>query len=129
MYTYPSRVFGSTCFVHNIALRKDKLVPRALKYVFLDYSRVQKGHCCYSPNLRRCLMSTDVTFFKSQPYYTFLIMLIFLRLSISQFLPTLDISTNNGTTPDLSSFPHPADPALTMNMPFPSQPLALQKGI
>ena len=43
LYPIPPSVFGSTCFVHNLAPRKDKLAPRALKCVFLGYSRVQNG--------------------------------------------------------------------------------------
>nr|XP_009802752.1 PREDICTED: uncharacterized protein LOC104248230 [Nicotiana sylvestris] len=65
LYSLPPRVFGSTCFVHNLAPGKDKFAPRALKRVFLDYSRVQKGYRCYSPDLRRYLMSANVTFFES----------------------------------------------------------------
>ncbi|WMV08442.1 hypothetical protein MTR67_001827 [Solanum verrucosum] len=70
LYSIPPRVFGSTCFVHNLSPGKDKLTPHALKCVFLGYSRVQKGNCCYSHDFRRYLMSANVTFFESQPYYT-----------------------------------------------------------
>ncbi|XP_070053441.1 uncharacterized protein [Nicotiana tomentosiformis] len=70
LYSLSPRVFGSTCFVHNLAPRKDKLAPRALKCVFLGYSRVQKGYRCYSPDLRRYLMLADVTFFESKPFFT-----------------------------------------------------------
>nr|XP_009610355.1 uncharacterized protein LOC104104070 [Nicotiana tomentosiformis] len=45
-------IFGSTCFVHNLAHGKDKLALRAIKCVFLGYSRVQKGYHCYSPDIR-----------------------------------------------------------------------------
>ncbi|XP_070044109.1 retrovirus-related Pol polyprotein from transposon RE1 isoform X1 [Nicotiana tomentosiformis] len=70
LYSLPPCVFGSTCFVHNLAPGKDKLAPRALKCVFLGYSRVQKGHRCYSPDLRRYLMSADVIFFEFKPFFT-----------------------------------------------------------
>ncbi|XP_047257832.1 uncharacterized protein LOC124889803 isoform X2 [Capsicum annuum] len=70
LYFISPRVFGSTCFVHNLAPGKDNLAPRALKSIFLGYSRVQKGYRCYSSNLGRYLMSVDVTFFKYQPNYT-----------------------------------------------------------
>lgn len=33
---YPPRIFGSTCFVHNLAQGREKLPPRALKCVFID---------------------------------------------------------------------------------------------
>ncbi|XP_075094113.1 uncharacterized protein LOC107822665 isoform X2 [Nicotiana tabacum] len=71
LYSLPPRIFGSTCFVHNLAPGKDKLALRALKCVFLGYSRVQKGYRYYSPDLRRYLMSADVTFFESKPFFTF----------------------------------------------------------
>ncbi|OIS98281.1 putative mitochondrial protein [Nicotiana attenuata] len=70
LFSLPLHVFGSTCFVHNLTPGKDKLAPRALKCVFLGYSRTQKGYRCYSPDLRRYLMSADVTFFETQSYFT-----------------------------------------------------------
>lgn len=36
----------------------------------LDYFWAQKEYRCYSPDLCRNLMSADVTFFESQPYYS-----------------------------------------------------------
>ncbi|XP_047270819.1 BAG-associated GRAM protein 1 isoform X4 [Capsicum annuum] len=63
LYSIPPRVFGSICFVHNLAPGKDKLASRALKCVFLGFSRVQKRYRCYSPDLHRYFMSADVTFF------------------------------------------------------------------
>nr|KYP46624.1 Retrovirus-related Pol polyprotein from transposon TNT 1-94 [Cajanus cajan] len=44
------RVFGCTCFVHNVSPGLDKLSARAIKCVFLGYSRLQKGYKCYSPD-------------------------------------------------------------------------------
>jgi transposase InsO family protein len=38
----PPRVFGSTCFVHNLSLGLDKLSAQSLKRVFLDYHLSQK---------------------------------------------------------------------------------------
>nr|XP_033508389.1 flocculation protein FLO11-like [Nicotiana tomentosiformis] len=70
LFSLPPRVFESTCFVHNLTLGKDKLAPRALKCVFLGYSKTQKGYRYYSPDLQQCLMFTNVTFFESQPYFT-----------------------------------------------------------
>ncbi|KAK2410134.1 putative mitochondrial protein [Trifolium repens] len=69
LHPVPPRVFGSTCFVHNLSPGLDKLSARSLKCVFLGYHRSQKGYRCYSPTLRRYLVSADVTFFESIPYF------------------------------------------------------------
>nr|XP_027188949.1 leucine-rich repeat extensin-like protein 3 [Cicer arietinum] len=69
LHSLPPRVFGSTCFVHNLTPGLDKLSARSLKCVFLGYHRSQKGYRCYSPTLRRYLISVDVTFFESVTYY------------------------------------------------------------
>ncbi|WMV25609.1 hypothetical protein MTR67_018994 [Solanum verrucosum] len=147
LYSIPPRVFGSTCFVHNLAPGKDKLTPRALKCVFLGYSRVQKGYRCYSHDLRRYLMSADVTFFESQPYYTSSD-----RPDVSEVLPipqVLPVPTFEGPTvtspspvavPPLLTYhrrPRPAivsndschapDPAPTAALPPASQSIPLQK--
>jgi hypothetical protein len=63
------RVFGSTCFVHDLSPGLDKLSPRAIKCVFLGYSRLQKGYRCYSPVHNRYYVSADVTFFEEKPYF------------------------------------------------------------
>ena len=57
------RVFGCTCFVHDLSPGLDKFSARAIKCVFLGYSRLQKVYKCYSPTTRRYYMSADVTFF------------------------------------------------------------------
>ena len=63
LYILPPRVFGCTCFVHNLSPSQDKLSTRSIKYIFLGYSRLQKGYRCYSPHTRRYFLSADVTFF------------------------------------------------------------------
>jgi hypothetical protein len=37
LYAVPFRVYGSTCFVHDLSLGRDKLSTRAVKCVFLGY--------------------------------------------------------------------------------------------
>ncbi|GAU27876.1 hypothetical protein TSUD_159700 [Trifolium subterraneum] len=69
LHSLSPRVFGSTCFVHNLSPGLDKLSARSLKCVFLGYHRSQKGYRCYSPTLKRYLVSADVTFFESIPYF------------------------------------------------------------
>lgn len=65
----PLRVFGSTCFVHDLTPGRDKLSARAVKCVFLGYSRTQKGYRCYSPSTCRFYISADVTFFEDTPFF------------------------------------------------------------
>jgi len=57
------RVFGCTCFVHDLSPGLDKLSAKAIKCVFLGYSRLKKDYKCYSPTTRRYYISADVTFF------------------------------------------------------------------
>jgi len=49
LFRIDPRVFGSTCFVHDLTLGLDKLCARAIKCIFLGYSRVQKGYQCVIP--------------------------------------------------------------------------------
>ena len=70
LYKLPLRVFGCTCFVHDLSPGKDKLTARAIKCIFLRYSRVQKGYRCYSPTLHRFFTSTDVIFHEESPFFT-----------------------------------------------------------
>ena len=38
---------------------------KSLKCIFLSYSCLQKGYRCFSPDLKRYLVSADVTFFET----------------------------------------------------------------
>ena len=67
-------VFGCIYFVQDLSPGLDKLFARAIKCVFLGYSRLQKGYKCYSPSTRRYYMSADqmclfVTFFEDTPFF------------------------------------------------------------
>jgi len=64
-------VFCCVCFVHDMSPGLDKLSARALKCVFLGYSRLQKGYRCYSPETKKYYMSANVTFFELTPYFSF----------------------------------------------------------
>ena len=68
LYFLPPRVFGCTCFVHMFTPGQDKLSAKATKCIFLGYSRLQKGYRCYSPQIHRYFLSTDVTFFEDSPF-------------------------------------------------------------
>ncbi|KAK8954626.1 hypothetical protein KSP39_PZI001744 [Platanthera zijinensis] len=63
------RVFGCVCYVHHLGPPSDKLAPRAAKYMFVGYSRTQKGYVCYSPFDGRLVVSADVTFCEHQPFH------------------------------------------------------------
>ena len=63
------RVFGCTAFVYVHSQHRDKLDPRAIKCVFLDYSFTQKGYKCYNPSTRKFYISTNVTFTKNKHFF------------------------------------------------------------
>jgi hypothetical protein len=68
-FPLPLKVFRCVCYVHNLGLGYDKLEPRAIKCVFLGYSKTQKGYRCYSPVSCHYLTSVDITFVESFPYF------------------------------------------------------------
>ncbi|KAK2998527.1 hypothetical protein RJ639_023483 [Escallonia herrerae] len=70
LFPVEPRIFGSTCFVRDVRPHLTKLDPKALKCVFLGYSRLQKGHRCYCPDLHRYLVSTDVVFSEHSPFFS-----------------------------------------------------------
>ena len=69
LFPIEPRIFGCTCFVRDVRPQVTKLDPKSLKCVFLGYSRRQKGYRCFSPDLNRYLVSADVTFFESTPFF------------------------------------------------------------
>ena len=97
LFPIDSRVFGCICFVRYVRPQVSKLDPKSLKYIFVGYSRVQKGYRCYCPTLRRCFVSTDVTFFETTSF------------SLSSLIPS------QGEDDDLSVYTiaSPAPPAPT----------------
>ncbi|RVW33361.1 Retrovirus-related Pol polyprotein from transposon RE2 [Vitis vinifera] len=81
LYFLPPRVFGCTCFVHILTLGQDKLSAKAMKCLFLGYSRLQKGYRCYSLETHRYFISADVTFFEDSPFFS----------TTSEFLPVSEV--------------------------------------
>ncbi|RVW31825.1 Retrovirus-related Pol polyprotein from transposon RE1 [Vitis vinifera] len=80
LYFLPPRVFGCTCFVHILTPGQDKLSAKAMKCLFLGYSRLQKGYRCYSLETHRYFISADVTFFEDSPFFSPLLSLfLFLK--------------------------------------------------
>ena len=70
LFPVDPRIFGSVCFVRDVRPHVTKLDPKALKCVFLGYSRLQKGYRCYCPPLNKYLVSIDVTFMENTPYFS-----------------------------------------------------------
>ena len=68
LFYLPPCVFGCVCFVHILTPGQNKLFAKATKCVFLGYSRLQKGYCCYSPDTNRYFISADVTFFEDSSF-------------------------------------------------------------
>ena len=58
------------CATLTLGPRSDKLDPRSIKCVFLEYSHAQMGYQCYSPTLRCRFIIVDVTFDESQSYFS-----------------------------------------------------------
>ena len=70
LFPLPPRVFGCTAFVQDHTPSLSKLAPRALKGVFVGYSRTQKGYRVYFPDTRCYITSADVTFHEDVPYFS-----------------------------------------------------------
>lgn len=69
LFSLPPKIFGCVTFVKNLTPDLDKLSPCSLKCVFVGYSQTEKGYDCYHPLTRRYIVSVDVTFFDSQPFF------------------------------------------------------------
>ncbi|RVW27628.1 Retrovirus-related Pol polyprotein from transposon TNT 1-94 [Vitis vinifera] len=68
LYFLPPRVFGCTCFIHILTPEQDKLSAKAMKCLFLGYSRLQKGYRCYSLETHRYFISADSCPFPLSPH-------------------------------------------------------------
>ncbi|KAM0022126.1 putative RNA-directed DNA polymerase [Helianthus debilis subsp. tardiflorus] len=69
MFPLPPKIFGCVAYVHDHRPGTPKLDARAIRCIFVGYSRVQKGYRCYSPSLRRYFTSSDVTFHEECPFF------------------------------------------------------------
>ena len=70
LFCFPSHVFGYVYFVHILTPEQNKLSAKATKCVFLGYSRLQRGYRCYSPDIDRYFIPTDVTFFGYSSFFS-----------------------------------------------------------
>ncbi|WVY91158.1 hypothetical protein V8G54_036672 [Vigna mungo] len=65
----PPRVFGCVAFVH-IQKNPNKLLPRALRCVFLGYAIHQKRYRCYHPPTKRMFIRMNVVFHEQIMYFS-----------------------------------------------------------
>ncbi|BAU03608.1 hypothetical protein VIGAN_UM141900, partial [Vigna angularis var. angularis] len=105
------RVFGCVCFVHDMSPGLDKLSARAIKCVFLGYSRLQKGYRCYSPETKKYYMSANVTFFEQTPFFSPSVQDVHI---LHQVLPLPVVESNISNTS--------VNPSHTQGPPEPSSP-------
>lgn len=61
-------VFGCTCSIHILTPQQDKLSTKGMEYVFLGYSRPERGYKCYSPDTNQYFISVTITSFKGSPF-------------------------------------------------------------
>ncbi|RVW59218.1 hypothetical protein CK203_111092 [Vitis vinifera] len=117
LYFLPPRVFGCTCFVHILTPGQDKLSAKAMKCLFLGYSRLQKGYRCYSLETHRYFISTDVTLFEDSPFFS----------TTSEFLPVSEVLPIPIVSPPNACLPRPLQvyhrrPRVVAPLPFAEAP-------
>ncbi|RVW96915.1 Retrovirus-related Pol polyprotein from transposon TNT 1-94 [Vitis vinifera] len=117
LYFLPPRVFGCTCFVHILTPGQDKLSAKAMKCLFLGYSRLQKGYRCYSLETHRYFISADVTFFEDSPFFS----TTFESLPVSEVLPILIVSPPDAMPPRPLQVYH-RRPRVVAPLPFAEAP-------
>ncbi|RVW47659.1 Retrovirus-related Pol polyprotein from transposon TNT 1-94 [Vitis vinifera] len=117
LYFLPPRVFGCTCFVHILTPGQDKLSAKAMKCLFLGYSRLQKGYRCYSLETHRYFISADVTFFEDSPFFS----TTSESLPVSEVLPILIVSPPDAMPPRPLQVYH-RRPRVVAPLPFPKAP-------
>nr|CAN60149.1 hypothetical protein VITISV_016363 [Vitis vinifera] len=125
LYFLPPRVFGCTCFVHILTPGQDKLSAKAMKCLFLGYSKLQKGYRCYSLETHRYFISADVTFFEDSPFFS----TTSESLSVSEVLPLPIVSPSDVVPPRSLQVYHrrPPSPAPTLSSPD-DLPITIRKG-
>lgn len=109
-YVVPPRVFGSTFFVHDLTPGRDKLSARAVKCVFLGYSRVQKRYKSYCTSTHHFHVSADVTLFEDTMFFASSVTSNSVRPSVLP-VPLLDVPqvTEQDTSPPEQANPTEAD--------------------
>ncbi|RVX18665.1 Retrovirus-related Pol polyprotein from transposon TNT 1-94 [Vitis vinifera] len=118
LYFLPPRVFGCTCFVHILTPGQDKLSAKAMKCLFLGYSRLQKGYRCYSLETHRYFISADVTFFEDSPFFS----TTSESLPVSEVLPIPIVSPPDAMPPRPLQVYH-RRPRVVAPLPFAEAPV------
>ncbi|RVW62553.1 Retrovirus-related Pol polyprotein from transposon RE2 [Vitis vinifera] len=116
LYFLPPRVFGCTCFVHILTPGQDKLSAKAMKCLFLGYSRLQRVIVVISLRLIDTLsplMSPSLRTHHSFP--PLLSLFLFLKSCPFPLSPHLMLCPS--TTSGLSS-----SPSCRCSSPFPEAP-------
>ena len=117
LYFLPPRVFGCTYFVHILTPGQDKFSAKAMKCLFLGYSRLQKGYRCYSLETHRYFISADVTFFEDSPFFS----TTSESLPVSEVLPIPIVSPPDAMPPRPLQVYH-RRPRVVAPLPFPEAP-------
>ncbi|RVW46759.1 Retrovirus-related Pol polyprotein from transposon RE2 [Vitis vinifera] len=115
----------SSC-AHTPQQNGDKLSAKAMKCLFLGYSRLQKGYRCYSLETHRYFISADVTFFEDSPFFS----------TTSESLPVSEVYHRRPRV--VAPLPFPEAPADSLPIPSASPapalpspndlPIAVRKG-
>ncbi|KAJ9671998.1 hypothetical protein PVL29_025581 [Vitis rotundifolia] len=117
LYFLPPRVFGCICFVHILTPGQDKLSAKAMKCLFVGYSRLQKGYRCYSLETHRYFISANVTFFEDSPFFS----TTSESLPVSEVLPIPIVSPPNAMPPRPLQVYH-RRPRVVAPLPFAEAP-------
>ena len=96
LFCLPLRVFGCVCFVYILTTGQDS--TKAIKCIFLRYSRLQRGYRCYSSDTHRFFVPVDVTFFEHSSIFPTNGPPTSNVLSLPLLYPILDASSIPATT-------------------------------
>ncbi|RVW90427.1 Retrovirus-related Pol polyprotein from transposon RE2 [Vitis vinifera] len=97
--------------------KMDKLSAKAMKCLFLGYSRLQKGYLCYSLETHRYFISADVTFFEDSPFFS----TTSESLPVSEVLPLPIVSPSDVVPPRPLQVYH-RRPRVAAPLPFAEAP-------
>lgn len=69
LFPVETLIFCCTCFIRDVQPEVFKLDPKSLKCLFGVFSFTEKVYQCYSPELGRYLVSSDISFFETIPFF------------------------------------------------------------